>query len=40
MNNNEIKKWHEEENIWWNKYSEIMAYQWKLNPKINNIKIH
>jgi SAM-dependent methyltransferase len=35
---NEInKKWHEEENAWWDKYSSIMAYQWKLNSRINKV---
>lgn len=37
MTPEEIKKWHDEENEWWNKYSDIMAYQWKLNDRINTI---
>lgn len=31
------KQWHDEENEWWDRYSAIMAYQWKLNTKINNV---
>ena len=32
-----ITKWHEDENKWWDRYSNIMAYQWKLTPFLNRI---
>jgi len=36
MNNSEsTAKWHIDEKEWWNKYADIMTYQWKLTPELN-----
>ena len=40
MKKNSLKEketghWHDEENSWWNEFSELMAFQWKLTPGIN-----
>lgn len=37
MTQDEIKKWHDEENKWWDKYADIMSEQWQLNTNINSI---
>lgn len=37
MTQEEIKRWHDEENKWWDKYADIMSEQWRLNTSINDI---
>ncbi len=38
MDNQEfLRKWHEDENIWWDEHGEYMTFQWKLNPLLNQI---
>lgn len=32
-----LKKWHEDEEAWWDKYGSYMTYQWKLTPSLNKI---
>lgn len=37
MTPTEIDKWHQEENEWWDEFSELMSEQWRLTPKINQV---
>lgn len=32
-----LTKWHEDEEVWWDKYGNYMTYQWKLTPSLNKI---
>jgi 2-polyprenyl-3-methyl-5-hydroxy-6-metoxy-1,4-benzoquinol methylase len=32
-----LKQWHQDEEIWWDKYGEYMTYQWKLTPELESI---
>ncbi|WP_113924632.1 class I SAM-dependent methyltransferase [Cognataquiflexum aquatile] len=33
----DLKKWHEDEKVWWNQHGEYMNLQWKLNDNLNKL---
>jgi len=33
----DIKKWHEDEKVWWNRHGDYMTHQWKLNSFLHKL---